>query len=137
MNNKTDVLQHIKSGLTLDPTFASHILLVTLDKGSDHYEFFDRLANKSFEVKQVDNDEETKLQVKWQCIPAKTSSHVYWCKSIFNDRVVTECTKKILETIAQALDISLSFLVTTPLRFDKALPCEYACTTRFTINKES
>ena len=130
MNDRSEVLQHIKNGLTHNPTFASHVLLVTLDKGADHHVFFNHLANVSFELIEVDEDGETNtMKIKWQCIKTKTSSHVYWCKSSFNDRVVTECTKKILEKIATAIKTDLNFLVTTPRHFDAAFSNEYECTT--------
>ena len=136
MNDKTEVLQHIKNGLTGNPIFVSHVLLVTLDKGADHHMFFNRLANVSFDVVIRINDEETKTQVKWQCIKTKTSSHVYWCASLYNDRVVAECTKKILEKIAQATKTDLNFLVTTPLHFDETFSCEYECTTSVRHKKD-
>ena len=123
MDYKTDVLQMIKDGMSANPYFATHVLLVVLDKtsSSDHQKFFCSLANITFDVKYINPmGREQQLQLIWECKKEKSSSHVYWCSSIYNDTVISECTKQILSNISESLEIPLKFLVTTPLNFKEA-----------------
>ena len=123
MDDKTEVLQIIKDGLSANPYFATHVLIVVLDKtsSSDHQKFFCRLANITFDVKYINPmGREQSLQLTWECKKEKSSSHVYWCSSIYSDTVTSECTKQILSKISESLVLPLNFLVTTPLNFKEA-----------------
>ena len=123
MDDKTEVLQMIKDGLSANPYFATHVLLVVLDKtsSSDHHKFFCRLANITFDVKYINPmGREHMLQLTWECKNDKYSSNIYWCSSLYSDTVTSECTKQILSKISESLELPLNFLVTTPLNFKEA-----------------
>jgi hypothetical protein len=120
MDDKTEVLQIIKDGLSANPYFATHILLVVLETTSSS-DFFCRLANITFDVNYINPmGREQPLQLTWQCKKEKSPSHVYWCSSIYSDIVTSECTKQILSKISESLETPLNFLVTTPLNFKEA-----------------
>ena len=117
-DEKTEVLQIIKDGLSANPYFATHILLVVLDKtssSSDNQKFFYSLANILFDVKYINPmGREQLIQLIWEC---KKEKSVYWCSSIYSDTVTSECTKQILSNISESLKLPLKFLVATPLNF--------------------
>jgi hypothetical protein len=117
-------VQHIQTQLENNPLFATHVLLVTMDKSTspDHKALFSHLANKEMICNTTDwKGNSLQVQLTWECL--KDKCHIYWCSSqILSDYAIAACTKDILQRISIAMDSRLHFLVTTPCkRVDKGM----------------
>jgi hypothetical protein len=119
VSEEIGTLQFIKNSLKANEQSISHILLISIDDPTpgNSEDFFKRLANETNTVQTTIKGATNRVELTWECSKTERSSNIYYTGSLFNDYIVSMCTKKIIAEIATALNIKLTYLVTTPMKY--------------------